>query len=227
VSRASFQAAAPERLPGLVAEYLAQAPVAGPALRVAVDGCSCVDPPAFGAQLLDPLRALGRPAAVVRADSFWRDASLRLEYGHTDLQSFAQSWLDEGALTREVLAPLGSVHPHSPDAATSTRPSFLPSLRDPATSRATREPRIIAEPSMVVLVCGELLLGRGLDFDVTVHLALGASARARRISPELAWTLPAFEDYDRNVDPLDSADVVIRLNDPRHPAISLRPHSQG
>jgi hypothetical protein len=200
-----------------VAEYLSRLPLTGPALRVAIDGCSCLDPPAFGARLIAPLRALGRPGALVRADSFWRDASLRLEYGRTDLQSFAESWLDAGALTREVLAPLGPGNPPS------LVRSFLPSLRDPQTSRSTREPRITAEPSMVVLVCGELLLGRGLDFDVTVHLALDAPARARLIAPDLAWTLPAFDDYDRDVDPINSADVVIRLNDPRHPAISLRP----
>ena len=36
----------------------------------------------------------------------------------------------------------------------------------------------------------------------------------------MAWTLPAFEDYDRDVDPMATADLVIRLDDPRHPAMS-------
>ncbi|HEX8346664.1 MAG TPA: uridine kinase, partial [Actinoplanes sp.] len=64
-------------------------------------------------------------------------------------------------------------------------------------------------------------LGAGLPFDVTVHLELSAAALARRTPPELHWTLPAFARYGDEVDPAAFADVVVRLDDPRRPAMVL------
>jgi hypothetical protein len=216
VSPGGYRPVDPARLADVIAGQLAAATTSGSALRVAVDGCSCADPVGFATALEPPLRTLSRPVAVVRADSFWRDASLRLEYGHTDVQSFTESWLDDGALTREVLGPLGP----------GGSGQYLPSLRDPVTSRSTRAARATAGPGTVVIVAGSLLLGRGLDFDVTVHLSMNAATRARRMPAELAWTLPAYVDYERAVDPEGVADVVIRVNDPRHPALWLRVPSQ-
>jgi hypothetical protein len=201
---------APDRLPGELAALLLAAAVPGPALRVALDGPFAADPAGLAESLHEPLLAGGRAFAHIRAETFWRDASLRLEHGHHDLQSFREDWLDAGALVREVLAPLG---PNGVG-------EYLPSLRDPATNRATRSPRRTAAPGTVVVVSGPLLLGRGLPFDVTIHLAVGAAARARRTAEKWAWTLPAFDDYDRDVNPMGTADVAVRLDDPRHPAIS-------
>jgi hypothetical protein len=72
-----------------------------------------------------------------------------------------------------------------------------------------------------VLVDGCLLLGRGLPFDLTVHLRLSAAALARRTPAEQRWTLPAYARYEAEVDPDRVADVVVRLDDPRHPAINI------
>jgi hypothetical protein len=69
-----------------------------------------------------------------------------------------------------------------------------------------------------VIVGGELLLGRDLPFDLTIHLAVSSSARARRTDTGWQWTLPAFDRYDADVSPAAVADVVIRMNDDRHPA---------
>jgi hypothetical protein len=204
-----FAAVDPERLPGLLADDLASCRAGSP-LRVAVDGPPCTDPAGFAHELIAPLQARGRSAAVVRTETFWRDASLRLEYGHTDVHAYAHDWLDADALRREVLDPLGPAGSGV----------YLPSLRDPATNRATR-----AQPANapdVLLVAGALLFGRGLPFDRTVHLAAGAAARARRTPADQAWTLPVFTDYDQNAAPLDAADIVIRVDDPRHPAWSVR-----
>jgi hypothetical protein len=73
----------------------------------------------------------------------------------------------------------------------------------------------------VVVVSGTMLLGAGLDFDVTVHLTQSAAALARRIPEDLRWTLPAFQRYDEEAMPQDLADVVVRADDPRHPALVL------
>jgi hypothetical protein len=185
---------------------VASAAAGAAVLRVAVDGPPAADPDGLADSLLEPLRVLGRPAAHVSAASFWRDASLRLEYGREDHDSFA-SWLDADALRREVLTPAAE------------RGEYLPSLRDPVTNRSTREaPRQLGAGG-VLLVSGALLLGRGLPFDRTVHLAMSAAARARHTSADASWTLPAYERYDAEVRPAGAADVVIRMDDRRHPAV--------
>ena len=216
--RRRYEPIAQDRLPAELADLLLTWPVPGAALRVALDGPGTAGPHELAESLRQPLRARGREVAHVRAETFWRDASLRLEHGRHDVLAFREDWLDAGALDREVLAPLGP----------GGSGEYLPTLRDPATNRATRERPRIAPPGTVAIVSGELLLGRGLPFDVTIHLAMSAPARERRTPDDWAWTLPAFADYDRDVDPIVIADVVVRLDDPRHPAISrLTPRASG
>jgi hypothetical protein len=179
-------------------------------VRVAIDGPTCAHPDALAETLLAPLRARGRPSACIHTETFWRDASVRLEFGRRDPSAFARNWLDTDALTREVLAPLGA----------SAVAHYLPSLRDPLTNRMTREPPTEIGPRGIVLVAGGLLLGRGLAFDHTIHLSVSPSARRRRTEPDWQWTLGAFDDYDAVVDPVAIADVVVRYDDPARPAVS-------
>lgn len=54
-----------------------------------------------------------------------------------------------------------------------------------------------------------------------MHLRLSPGALARRT--EEPWTLPAFARYEDEVGPADSADLVVRADDPRHPAWSGLP----
>ncbi len=191
----------------LVIERLAELIATSPGfVRVAVDGPPCADPSRLAGALVEPLRTRGRPVAHVRAETFWRDASLRLEYGREDVESF-RSWLDAAALRREVLDPVLATG------------RYLPSLRDPRTNRSTRAAVEQAEPGTVLLVSGALLLGQDLPFDRVVHLTMSAAARARRTPADEAWTLPAYEDYDRRVEPIRVADVVVKLEDPAHPAV--------
>jgi len=98
-------------------------------------------------------------------------------------------------------------------------------IRSP--NRATRNPVRDAEPGLVLLLSGELLLGRDLPFDRTIHLALSPAARRRRTPPaDWQWTLPAFDAYDAVVDPVRTADVVLRYDDPEHPARRIGPPSR-
>lgn len=175
-------------------------------VRVAVDAAPAAAPDEFAAALLARLQVRGRPSAQVRATSFWRDASLRLEHGREDVESYL-SWLDADALRREVL-----------DAVVRSG-SYLPSLRDPVSNRSTRAQPRPAEPELVLLVSGSLLLRHGLPFDRTIHLTLSAAARARRTDPDQQWTLPAYDEYDAAVHPAACADAVIKLDDPNHPAL--------
>ncbi|MCA2218786.1 uridine kinase [Jidongwangia harbinensis] len=199
----------------LVEELADRLAGAGPGrrLRVAVDGAPAADPAALADALVGPLRVRGRPAVRVSTDDFLRPASVRLESGRTNPDAFYTGWFDEAALRREVLDPAG------PDGSG----RVVTRLWDPVTDRATREPYTVLPPTAVVLVSGTLLLGAGLDFDVTVHLSLSAAALRRRTEEHLRWTLPAYARYGDEVDPASFADVVVRVDDPRRPAMVLDP----
>jgi hypothetical protein len=181
-------------------------------LRIALDAPAWVDTAPLVEALCAGLPAAGHPTGVVWARDFYRDASLRFEYGKTDVESFYAGWLDTGALQREVLRPLTA-----PDG-----PRYLPALRDPVTNRSARAEPVALPPSGVLLVCGELLLGGELGFDLAIHLAVSRAARKRQVPEQLRWTLPAFDRYDLDADPVGLAEVVVRYDDPGHPALSVR-----
>jgi hypothetical protein len=181
------------------------------AVRVAVDGPDAAEPGILARAVADRLPALGRPAAVVPADGFYRPASLRLEHGRTDPDARYTDWLDAGALTREVLEPLGP----------GGSGEYLPVLWDLARDRAARAGRRRMPPGGVLLVPGALLLGIGLAFDVVVHVRMSPAARRRRTAEDRAWELPAFDRYDREVDPAALADAVVLADHPDRPALLL------
>ncbi|MFF3852515.1 uridine kinase [Micromonospora sp. NPDC002575] len=198
----------PERLVTELTERLVAADPPG-RLRVAVDGAPAAAPDELAAALVDPLRAHGRPVLHVRAADFLRPASVRLEYGRTNPDAYYEGWVDEPGLRREVLDPAGP----------GGSGRILPSLWDPRTDRASRAGYVTLPPHGVVLVSGALLLGGGLPVDLAVHLELSPAALARRTDPALRWTLPAFARYAEEVAPASFADVVVRVDDPRRPAI--------
>jgi len=178
---------------------------------VALDGADAADPAGLADALIDPLRLRGRPALRVSTRWYWRPASVRLEHGHQDPDAYYDDWLDAAAVRREVLDRLGP----------GGDGRYLPTLWDAARDRATRAAYAVAPPGAVLLLDGPLLLGRGLPFELTVHLRLSPDALARRTPADLLWTLPAFARYEQEVRPGEAADVVVRLDDPRHPAVQV------
>jgi hypothetical protein len=181
-------------------------------LRVALDGAPAAGPGAFADALVDPLRVRGRPAVRVDVGDFLRPASLRLEFGRTNPDTFYTGWVDEAGLRREVLDPL----------APGGSGRILTSLWNAATDRASRAAYREVAPGAVVLLSGALLLGAGLPFDLTVHLQLSAAALTRRTATDERWTLPAYARYGDEVGPAAFADVVVRLDDPQRPAVVER-----
>jgi hypothetical protein len=184
----------------------------GGALRVLVDGAAVAGPGRLADALVDPLRALGRAVLRVSAEGFLRPASVRLEHGRTDPDAYYTDRLDFAALRREVLDPL----------APGGSGRYLPSLWDPVTDRATRAGYAQAPDGAVLLLDGSLLLGRGLPAELTVHMRLSAGALTRRMPAGEAWALPAYGRYEDEVGPGGIADVTLRMDDPRHPALSVR-----
>lgn len=178
-------------------------------VRVAIDGPPAARPDELAEALIDPLRVRGRPAVHVRTTDFLRPASLRLEFGRENPDSFYAGWFDEAGLAREVLDPAGP----------GGSGRILTRLWDAGIDRAARAPYHELPPGAVVLVSGPLLLGGGLAFDLAVHLEISAAALARRTEPDHRWTLPAFRRYAEEVDPAAFADLVVRVDDPRRPAL--------
>jgi hypothetical protein len=181
----------------------------GHPVRVAVDG-----PPWSGLDLTplvaDALASWARPALVVRVADYLRPASLRLERGRDDPEAFLDDWIDVGGLRREVLDPAGP--------AGSRR--VLPGLWDATRDRASRQDYRQLPVDAVVIVDGWFLLRGGLPFDLTVHVALSPAARARRVPvADAARELPAYTLYDDEARPADHADIVVRADDPRRPAV--------
>jgi hypothetical protein len=192
----------------LVAERTAALQLTHP-VRVAIDG-----PPWSGVGLaplvVDALRTWSLPALVVHVSDYLRSASLRLERGRGDPDAFYEEWIDLAALRREVLEPAGP--------GGSRR--VLPALWDAARDRASRSDYRDIPADGVVVVDGWFLLGGDLAFDLTVHIALSSAARTRRVPAEdAARELPAYDRYDAEVRPADRADVVVRADDPRRPAV--------
>ncbi len=204
----SVRPVSPDRLVEELAARIAGMPGA-PWLRVAVDGAPGARPGELADALVDPLRVRGRHAVRVDTGDFMRPASLRLELGRRNPDSYYERWYDLAALSREVLDPL----------APGGTGRILPTFWNPATDRSTRASYLTVPPGGVLLLSGTLLLGAGLDLDLTVHCAQSPAALARRLPDDSRWTLPAYARYAEEVMPGYLADVVIRVDDPRHPAV--------
>ncbi|NEA43879.1 uridine kinase [Streptomyces sp. SID11385] len=205
-----FEAITWERLTAdLTERLLATTPAdGGDHVRVALDGAPAARPEALADRLAEALRAAGRPALPVATSGFLRPASLRFEHGRHDPDSYLTGWFDTPALWREVFTPL--------DPGGNGR--VLPDLWDPVTDRASRTPYVTLPPGGFLLLHGPFLFGHWFPFDLGVHLSLTEAALRRRTPEAEQWTLPAFARYEAEQTPLDTAGLVVRADDPRHPA---------
>ncbi|MFI7387597.1 uridine kinase [Streptomyces sp. NPDC049813] len=209
-----LQAITWERLGDALAERLLDLAPAdgGPWPRVAFDGAPAARPGELAARVAAALRERGRPSLTVGTDGFLRPASLRYEFGRQDEESYYSGWFDTKALWREVFGPL------EPDGTG----RVLPDLWDPATDRATRSPYVELPRGGALLLHGPFLFNHWFPFDLAVHVGLTPGALRRRTPEAERWTLPVFARYERETGPAAHADVVVRADDPRHPAWSRR-----
>lgn len=201
-----------ERLTENLAEHVLRTTAGdgSPWLRIGIDGAPAARPGDLARRIGEALRIRGREVVVAGTGGFLRPASLRYEYGREDPDTYYSGWFDTGALWREVFGPL--------EAGGTGR--VLPDLWDPRTDRATRSAPVELPPGGVLLLHGPFLLGQWFPLDLSVHLRLSAAALERRTDAGERWTLPAFARYEDEVGPGDAADVLVRADDPRHPAWS-------
>jgi hypothetical protein len=177
--------------------------------RVAIDGAAALQPDDWAAGLVDELRVAGSFAMHVSVHDFLLPASQRFEFGRRNADAFYEAWRDESSLRREVLDP----------AAPDGTGRVLPAMWRTDIDRSARADYVEVPVGGVVVVSGEFLLGGGLGFEYVTHLTCSAEALSRRTPTDEAWTLPAYQRYDDEVDPVSLADVVVRLEDPRRPAV--------
>ena len=120
-----------------------------------------------------------------------------------------------GRLRREVLDPLGA----------GGAMRLLPVLWDAERDRSARAARVPAAPGTVVVVDGPYLLRWELAdaFDLVVHLDVSPAALARRCpADDLVRVAGSWARYLDETDPAERASYVVRLEDPRHPALVRR-----
>jgi hypothetical protein len=181
-----------------------------PWVRVIIDGPPPAEPGRLADALVDRLRVRGRPVLRIAANDYLRPASLRYEHGRTDPDVLHDEWLDVKGLLREVFDP--------------TEPGgtgrVLPALWNPDTDRAYRTGYVTLPQGAVVILDGTLLLGRWLPADLTVHLHMSHAALARRTPDGDRWMLSAYTRYEDETQPQLTADLVARVDDPRHPALA-------
>jgi hypothetical protein len=201
--------------PELLVEHVADAIDEPPRERwiaVAIDGAPPAGADRLAELLVNELRLRGRSAVHVAEHDYLRPASLRLELGREDPDLFYTEWFDLRAIEREVLDPIGP----------GGNGRVLPRLWDAEADRAYRAQYVELKPGGVVLLEGPFLIGAGLAFDLTVHLSLSGAALARHTAEADAWTLPAYRRYEQEQSPLETADIAVRCDDPRHPALVAR-----
>ncbi|MEK8071738.1 nucleoside/nucleotide kinase family protein [Rhodococcoides navarretei] len=199
--------------PDLLVESIVDSCPDGARSIVVIDGADAARPVDFATRTAEHARSRGRPADIVDLHDYVRPASIRFEYSRTDELSYRTLWFDYDALVREVIAPLrpgGGGH-------------FLPRLWDEATDRSARARTVPAPANQIVLIAGPMLLGRGLNVDLSVQLRLSASALRRRTSDADQWTCAPLLAYYDGLDYSDGSaerpDLLVRWDHPDRPAL--------
>lgn len=173
---------------------------------VAIDGADAADPVTLAETIARRLRAAGRAADVVDLHHWLRPASTRMEWGRTDAESYRTAWFDLAAVGREVVE---SLH---------TRGEWLPRLWDPRSDRSFRDLPASAGPDQVVVLAGPMLVGGGLDVDLTVALRMTEGALHRRTPEDEHWTIaPLLAQADDS----GQADIEVRWDHPDRPAVRV------
>ena len=187
---------------------------------VAVDGTSCVGKSTLARELAEVVTGAGRPVVAVCADDFHHPRAVRQRRDRLSAEGYLSDSYDLAALRRLVLDPARRGDP------------VVPAVFDLATDLPVSRAPVPLDPSAVVLVEGEFLLGAEVgDWDLGVLLVADPAAILERAlvrdadlgTPEvvrelyLRRYLGAWALYEERASPWMRADVVVDLTDPRSP----------
>ncbi|WP_040809702.1 hypothetical protein [Nocardia concava] len=198
----AFTAITPDGLLDLIAERAMG--MRGYAM-IAVDGADAADPVAVAGGVAERLRGQGRPAEVVSLHDFVRPASVRLEYDRDSEFTYRTGWFDYAAVNREVLKSLRDGG------------RYLPALWDERADRSARARIREAAEGTVLFLAGPMLLGRGLDFDLTVALRMSEGALRRRTDADEMFTVDGLLEYQREHP--EEPDLLVAWDHPDRPAL--------
>lgn len=175
-------------------------------VAVGVDGADPAHPDALAETITELLRVRGRPAAVVRVVDFITPASLRLERGAHDEESFGTSWYDFAAISREVVDALH------------TQQRWLPRLWDSVSDRSFRDQRRDAADNQVILIAGPMAVRKDLQLDLGIALRMSAAALRRGLPADDHWTIGALLEHQTHS---PEPDIEVRYDHPDRPAVAL------
>lgn len=196
--------------PLALAEQIARLSGSLPSVAVvAIDGPDCAQPSRLALLVGAAVESHNRPSAVVSLHDYVRPASLRYEFGHEDGLSYRTIWFDYPALDREVIT------------AARTKRTLLPKLWDEPTDRSARSIRVPVHERAVIVIAGPMLLGRGLEFDVSVRLDMSEAAMRRHTPEADLWTVDALLEHRSEVS--EEVDFEVRYDHPARPAVRSRP----
>ncbi len=196
--------------PLALAEQIARLSGSLPSVAVvAIDGPDCAQPSRLAKLVGAAVESHNRPSAVVSLHDYVRPASLRYEFGHEDGLSYRTIWFDYPALDREVIT------------AARTKRTLLPKLWDEPTDRSARSIRVPVHERAVIVIAGPMLLGRGLEFDVSVRLDMSEAAMRRHTPEADLWTVDALLEHRSEVS--EEVDFEVRYDHPARPAVRSRP----
>lgn len=184
-----------------------RAPGAGNGTVIGFDGPAEIGTTALADRVAEALRSAGRPAIRASTNWWWRPSALRLELGRQDVDMLLTGWVDADAIIRELIGPV-----------VSGAGPYITRLRDPETDRSVRERPTIAPSGAIVLIDGPFLAAASLPLDALVVLSTGRGALARALPPERGWWPAAFERYQADYRPAESADVVLSYDHRSAPA---------
>mgnify|MGYP001593997085 CR=1 FL=1 len=203
-----FDPLTPARLAADLAKWISDL---GPTRRrIGFDGPTEVGTAELVDAVAAELPALGRTAIRVSTSWWWRPASLRLEFGKTDVDMLLGGWVDTGSLRRELLDPFGPGGTNR----------ILRRLRDPVTDRSVREDRMQVGGQDVLLLDGPFLQVGGLPLDAVVHIQVSHNTLARSLPTDRQWWLAAFDRYLIEDQPIEKASAIVAYDHPASPAIS-------
>ena len=153
--------------------------------------------------------AAGRCCTCAPTD-FLRPASVRLELGRTNPDAYYEGWVDEAG------AAPGGARPGRPGRhrAGAARRSGTPPPTGPAAAATST-----CRPAGSSWSAGRCCSAAGCPSTSPSTSSCRRRRWRRRTDPALRWTLPAFARYAEEVAPAGFADVVVRADDPRHPAL--------
>ena len=177
---------------------------------VGIDGAAEIGAGDLADAVAAELQALGRPAIRTSTSWWWRPASLRLEYGRTDIDMLLSGWVDVGSLRRELLEPLATGGPGQ----------YLRRLRDPVSDRSLREQRVPVPDRSVLVLDGAVLQATGVPLDGVVYLQVSPATLTRKLPPDRQWWADALRSYVEQDQPDRTADAVVAFDHPAAPALA-------